>query len=140
MAPSETGEALAIAIALREAVELGHTPAALVTTDRTLARRVSAELERFGIFADDSGGMPLEQTPPATLFLLMLGLAFDQLDPASLLSLFAASAFRLRQRQAGGTPGGGSGGPDPVARRNPAAKRGCHSSTSALAAKRWITR
>lgn len=87
VAPTETSEALAIAIALREAVELGHTPAALVTADRTLARRVSAELERFGILADDSGGMPLEHTPPATLFLTMLGLAFGQLDPASLLSL-----------------------------------------------------
>jgi ATP-dependent helicase/nuclease subunit B len=84
---SETAEALAIAVALREAVELGHTPAALVTADRMLARRVSAELERFGIIADDSGGTPLEQTPPAALFSLMLSLAFDVPDPAALLSL-----------------------------------------------------
>jgi ATP-dependent helicase/nuclease subunit B len=86
-APSETSEALAIAVALREAVEFGHTPAALVTADRTLARRVSAELERFGIVADDSGGTPLDHTPPAALFSLMLGLAFGTPDPASLLSL-----------------------------------------------------
>jgi ATP-dependent helicase/nuclease subunit B len=48
VAASESAEALAIAAALRGAVELGHTPAALVTADRMLARRVSAELERFG--------------------------------------------------------------------------------------------
>ena len=76
-APNETQEALAIAVALKEALEHGHTPAALVTADRTLARRVSAELERFGIRADDSGGTPLAHTAPAALFQLMLDAVFD---------------------------------------------------------------
>lgn len=84
---SETAEALAVSAALREAVEFGHTPAALVTSDRTLARRVAAELERFGIIADDSGGTPLEQTSPASLFSLMLDVSFEVPDPAALLSL-----------------------------------------------------
>ena len=76
-APNEVQEALAVAVALKQALEDGHTPAALVTADRTLARRVSAELERFGIRADDSGGMPLAHTPPAALFQLMLDAVFD---------------------------------------------------------------
>ena len=76
-APGEVQEALAIAIALKHALEHGHTPAALVTADRTLARRVSAELERFGIHADDSGGTPLAHTAPAALFQLMLNAVFD---------------------------------------------------------------
>src|SRR5262249_9621847 len=50
-AANEREEAAAIAVALRGAVvEPGRT-AALVTTDRELARRVSAELLRFGIRA-----------------------------------------------------------------------------------------
>ncbi len=87
VAPSESLEALSIAVALREAVENKAFPAALVTTDRTLARRVSAELERFGIKADDSGGTPLDQTPPAALFQMMLDVVFDTPDPARFLAL-----------------------------------------------------
>lgn len=87
VASSESLEALAIAVALREAVEHKAYPAALVTTDRTLARRVSAELERFGIKADDSGGTPLDQTPAAALFQMMLDVVFDTPDPARLLAL-----------------------------------------------------
>src|SRR5271166_1713252 len=55
-------EALAIAVALREAVEEKKT-AALVTPDRALARRVTAALERWRIVAEDSGGDPLTDTP-----------------------------------------------------------------------------
>ncbi len=87
VAASESQEAIAIAIALRQAIENGTVPAALVTTDRTLGRRVSAELERFGIKADDSGGTPLDQTPPAALFQLLLDVVFAPADPAKLLSL-----------------------------------------------------
>lgn len=66
-------EALAIAIALREALENpGATSVALVTPDRNLARRVSAELLRFGIVADDSAGQPLFATPAGTLARLVL--------------------------------------------------------------------
>ncbi len=87
VAASEAQEAIAIAVALREAVQTNAIPAALVTTDRILARRVSAELERFGIKADDSGGTPLELSPPAALFRLILDVVFKPADPVSLLSL-----------------------------------------------------
>ncbi len=87
VAASESQEAIAIAIALRKAIEDKAYPAALVTTDRTLGRRVSAELERFGIKADDSGGTPLDQTPPAALFQLVLEVVFAPADPAKLLAL-----------------------------------------------------
>ena len=87
VASNEAQEAIAIAVALREAIQTSAIPAALVTTDRTLARRVSAELERFGVKADDSGGTPLDQSPPAALFRLMLDLVFRPTDPVSLLSL-----------------------------------------------------
>src|SRR5581483_5924339 len=55
-------EALAIAVALREARHLGKS-AALVTPDRALARRVAAALDRWNLAFDDSGGDPLMDTP-----------------------------------------------------------------------------
>ncbi|NNE80107.1 MAG: double-strand break repair protein AddB, partial [Silicimonas sp.] len=62
-APQPKTEALAIAVALRESVDQGKR-AALVTTDRTLARRVSATLSRWDILPDDSAGTPLSLTAP----------------------------------------------------------------------------
>ena len=55
-------EALAIALALREALETPGRRAALVTPDRNLARRVAAEMTRWGIAIDDSAGRPLAHT------------------------------------------------------------------------------
>ena len=86
-AAHERDEAAAIAIALRQAVDQPGRTAALVTGDRDLARRVSAELLRFGIRADDSGGTPLAGTPPAALLTLMLGAVFQPGDPVPVLSL-----------------------------------------------------
>ena len=45
-------EALAIAVALREAMETPGKTAALVTPDRTLARRVLAALQRWKVPTD----------------------------------------------------------------------------------------
>jgi len=86
-APTERDEALAIAIALRQAIEEPGKTAALVTSDRILARRVSAELRRFNILADDSGGIPLGKTPPATLLLQAVRAVFTPGDPIAILSL-----------------------------------------------------
>jgi ATP-dependent helicase/nuclease subunit B len=86
-AANERDEAASIAIALRRAVEQKGQRAALVTGDRALARRVSAELLRFGVVADDSGGTPLSQTPPASLLRLALEAAFNPGDPVGLLAL-----------------------------------------------------
>jgi len=86
-AAHERDEAAAIALALREAVEQPGRTAALVTGDRDLARRVSAELLRFGIRADDSGGTPLARTTPAALLTLMLAAVFQPGDPVPVLSL-----------------------------------------------------
>ena len=80
-------EALAIAIALRQAVAEPHANAALVTGDRDLARRVAVELNRFGIRADDSGGTPLLRTPPGQFLLAMLEAVFRPGEPIAILSL-----------------------------------------------------
>jgi len=86
-AANEREEAAAIALALRQAVAEPGQRAALVTGDRGLARRVSAELKRFGVTADDSGGTSLAGTSPATLLSLALEAAFRPGDPVAILSL-----------------------------------------------------
>ena len=62
-AAHERDEALSIAIALRRATLEEDRTAALVTGDRDLARRVSAELARFGIRADDFGRVAARSQP-----------------------------------------------------------------------------
>ncbi len=78
-------EALAIAISLRETLELKNTNAALVTPDRTLARRVAAELARWGIAADDSAGLPLSDTEAGTFARLLANVAAENLAPIPLI-------------------------------------------------------
>jgi len=100
-AANEREEATAIALALRRAVAEPGRRAALVTVDRDLARRVAAELSRWGIAADDSGGHPLSGTAPATLFGLMLRAALLPGDPVPIAALLGHPLLRLgRERPA----------------------------------------
>ena len=62
-AQTPRGEALAIALVLREAAERGER-VALISPDRMLTRQVTAALDRWGIVPDDSAGRPLALTPP----------------------------------------------------------------------------
>lgn len=57
-APTPRAEALAIALALRDAAARGQR-AVLVTPDRRLARQVTAALDRWHLRPDDSAGRPL---------------------------------------------------------------------------------
>jgi ATP-dependent helicase/nuclease subunit B len=85
--PDPASEAQAIAMALREAIEIPGNTAALITPDRALAARVSAHLQRWGIEADDSAGQPLSATPAGTLLLAVVAAAVEKLAPVPLLSL-----------------------------------------------------
>ncbi|MEX6724469.1 double-strand break repair protein AddB [Parapedomonas caeni] len=80
-------EALAIALALRQALDDPEATAALVTPDRTLARRVAGHLKRFGLAIDDSAGMPLANTPPAAFMRLLAQAVIEDLAPVALLAL-----------------------------------------------------
>ncbi len=80
-------EATAIALVLRGALETPGARAALVTPDRDLAGRVSAELLRYGVVADDSAGEALAATPPAVFLRLLAHAVAEQLSPVALLSL-----------------------------------------------------
>ncbi len=93
-AADEREEALALAIALREVLETPGATAALVTPDRDLARRVGAELTRFGIEIDDSAGEPLSATAAGTLALRAVEAAAAE-DAASLVALLTHPAARF---------------------------------------------
>ncbi|WP_062112605.1 double-strand break repair protein AddB [Aureimonas sp. AU40] len=94
-AADEREEALAIAVAMRDALSDPAAKVALTTPDRNLARRVEAELERFGILANDSAGRPLWATPPGTFTQLALTVAMEPGDPVALLSLLKHPLLRL---------------------------------------------
>ena len=115
-APDPRSEALSIALALRGAAETGET-AALVTPDRILARRVTAELARWGIEPDDSAGRPLALTPPGVLLRRVAELIGAPATPEALLILLKhpltaggergghlALTARLERRLRGGAP------------------------------------
>ncbi len=80
-------ESTAIALMLRESLEHENRHAALVTTDRGLARRVAAELRRWDIDIDDSGGLPLARTPPGMFLCLVAEAAEARFAPVPLLSV-----------------------------------------------------
>lgn len=80
-------EALTIALILRDALRTSGQTAALVTPDRNLARRVSAELARWNIAIDDSAGRPLSKTPPGAFLCLLVEAAAARFAPVPLLAL-----------------------------------------------------
>ena len=94
VADNETEEGLALAIAMRETVETPGKTAALVTPDPSIARRVAAELARWGIEVEDSAGRTLAQTPAGVLARLILEAAIE-FTPRSFLALLAHPTTRF---------------------------------------------
>lgn len=80
-------EAATIAVLMRQTLETPEATAALVTPDRTLARRVAVELARWGVQVDDSAGVPLETTSPGTFLRLVATALATELTPVPLLSM-----------------------------------------------------
>ncbi len=93
-------EALAIAVALREAVQDAGTTAALVTPDRALGRRVLAALQRWNIAAEDSGGDALADMPAGIFARLAAAVALDGTPPVTLLALLKHPLLRLGEQNA----------------------------------------
>lgn len=52
-----------------------------------LARRVTAELDRWGLIPDDSAGRPLALTPPGVLLRRLAAALGERLTPEALLIL-----------------------------------------------------
>lgn len=88
-------EAQAIALALRETLEIPGRTAALVTPDRGLARRVAAHAARWGIEIDDSAGRPLSILPSGTLLTALAEAATQRFAPLALLTLLKHPLVRF---------------------------------------------
>jgi ATP-dependent helicase/nuclease subunit B len=90
-AGNEREEAAAIATAIRLALEPNEDSdepdVALITPDRNLARKVSIELLKFGITADDSGGISLLQTKLGNLTIICLHALLKAKDNLALAAL-----------------------------------------------------
>jgi ATP-dependent helicase/nuclease subunit B len=93
-------EALAIAIALREAVHESRT-AALVTPDRALGRRVLAALARWNIAAENSGGDALIGSQAGIFARLAAATALGGVEPVTLLALLKHPRLRLAADERG---------------------------------------
>jgi len=87
VAPTPREEAGIIALALRGALESPAKTAMLVTPDRALARRVTAELGRWAIDIDDSAGRPLVLTVPGVFLRLLARAASEAMAPVAFLAL-----------------------------------------------------
>ena len=94
VAEDENEEALTLAVAMREALETPGKTAALITPDVAIARRVSAELARWGVAVEDSAGRTLGQTEAGVFARLALAAALE-FAPLPLVALFAHPLTRL---------------------------------------------
>ena len=94
-AQDDREEALAIAIALREVLTDPTMTAALVTPDRDLAERVTAELQRWSISIIDTAGQPLEKSEAGAFALLAVEIMAQDWDAQTLLALLHHPFFRL---------------------------------------------
>ena len=94
-APSAQDEAEAIALILRDAIEVPGRTAALVSPDRLLARRVAIRLQTWGIRVDDSAGRPFVKTVPGTFLNLTIDAVRNGFAPAELMALLKHPLCRL---------------------------------------------
>lgn len=80
-------EARTVAVILRQILETPRKNAALVTPDRSLARMVAAQMDRFGVSVDDSAGQPLLDTPAGYFLRLVIEMVAFEAAPVPLLAV-----------------------------------------------------
>ena len=85
-APTPQDEATTIALIMRQTLDTPGKTAALITPDRSLARRVAGELKRWDILVDDSAGTPLGKTPAGAFFELVGEMVTGGFHPVNLLA------------------------------------------------------
>ena len=87
-APEMREQALMIALAMRRALDEDRQ-CALITPDRQLAKRVSAELARWNVHVDDSAGEPLSQHAAGIFFELAAAAMAPDAAPETVTALLA---------------------------------------------------
>ncbi|HEY6817128.1 MAG TPA: double-strand break repair protein AddB, partial [Croceibacterium sp.] len=93
-------EAQAVALLVRQALELPEKRVAVVTPDRGLAARIVQHLRRWNIAADDSAGRPLSQTAAGRVLLLLADLGAEQAAPVPLMGLIEHPLVRIGEGRA----------------------------------------
>lgn len=88
---TQSEEAGVISLVMRETLEEEGRVCALVTPDRTLARRVKGFCRRWGIEVDDSAGVNLTETQQGKMALLLLRALAPRFDPVFFLTLLKTS-------------------------------------------------
>jgi ATP-dependent helicase/nuclease subunit B len=99
--PTAQDEAELVALLLRQALETPERTAALVTPDRTLARRTAMALGRWGIRIDDSAGQPLADTAAGSFLRLAANALVEGFAPVPLLALLKQPLAALGVRPGG---------------------------------------
>ncbi len=84
--PGPREESLVIALAMRRTLDEPGRTAALVTTDRNLARQVTAQLRRWHVDVDDSAGVPLDRTVPGAFLRLTAEMVAADFAPVPFLA------------------------------------------------------
>lgn len=139
-------EALAAAIVLRQSIEEGQRTA-FITHDRSLARRVAAELRRWEIQVDDSAGIPLSESEAGRFARLAALAAGENLAPVPLLAFLRHPLNRLADRDAvdalelaalrGPRPAGGEQGLLRLIERSRSAKHHRRNHRATLTEAQW---
>jgi ATP-dependent helicase/nuclease subunit B len=127
-------EALAVAVALRGAVEPPGATAALVTADRALGRRVAAALGRWTVAVEQSNGAALTETPAGIFARLAAEAALSRAAPVPLLALLKHPLRRLGVAADADTVG--LAALESALLRGPPPRAGTHGLRAALAAFR----
>ncbi|GLQ56029.1 double-strand break repair protein AddB [Devosia nitrariae] len=99
-ARTEDEEARAVALAARDGLERRKS-VGIVTPDQILARRIAAELRRFGVTVDDAAGEPLFHSPAGRLVRQILALIESDFAPVDLMALLRNPSARLSMERAG---------------------------------------
>lgn len=95
-APDPGAEARMIAMIMRGTLETPGRSCALVTPDRNLARRVAAELGRWGLTVENSSGTPLRNTGPGIFLLQVIEVVESRFAPHKVLALLKHRLFSAR--------------------------------------------
>ena len=93
-APNLDLEARAVALAARQALVDGRS-VGIVSRDQTLARRIAAELWRYGIEVDDPAGTPLFQSSAGRLARQALAVAANKYAPIDTVALLRNGAVTV---------------------------------------------
>ncbi len=100
-AGSQQEEASVIALKMRETLEVPGRTAALVTGDRSLARRVAARLRHWKIECEDSAGKSLAETQSGIYLLATANMAAEEWAPVPMLEALKHPLAALGEAQSG---------------------------------------